>query len=123
MKRGTNFMAGISTASASVVGTPLEATVMAFDGNATAVTSTMEMTTTLEQMKNIDIRTVDPSTLVDIKDIQINTSLPRSERILDFLEQVKNPYCFRVGKAAVKISFSDTEATVEDCLERYLLSL
>ena len=80
-------------------------------------------TTTLEQMKNIDIRTVDPSTLVDIKDIQINTSLPRDERILDFLEQVKNPYCFRVGKAAVKISFSDTEATVEDCLERYLLSL
>jgi hypothetical protein len=82
-----------------------------------------DMSLTLEEMRNIDIRTVDPSQLVDIKDIQINTSLTRDERILDFLEQIKNPYCFRVGKAAVKISFSDTEATVEDCLERYLLSL
>jgi len=74
-------------------------------------------------MRDIDIRTVDVGLLVDIKDVQINTSLPRDERVLDFLTQIKNPYCFKVGKAAVKISFSDTEATVEDCLERYLLSL
>jgi len=112
MKRGTNFMAGTS----------LGVAIIASDSSATMTTATT-LTTTLEQMKNIDIRTVDPSTLVDIKDIQINTSLPRDERILDFLEQVKNPYCFRVGKAAVKVSFSDTEATVEDCLERYLMSL
>lgn len=81
------------------------------------------MTTTLKEMKNIDVRTVDVDSLVDIKDIQINTSLSRDERALDFLAQIKNPYCFKVGKAAVKVSFADTEATVEDCLERYLLSL
>ena len=81
------------------------------------------MTMTLQEMRDIDIRTVDVGLLVDIKDVQINTSLPRDERVLDFLTQIKNPYCFKVGKAAVKISFSDTEATVEDCLERYLLSL
>ena len=105
-----------------MAGTSLGVAIIASDSSATMTTATT-LTTTLEQMKNIDIRTVDPSTLVDIKDIQINTSLPRDERILDFLEQVKNPYCFRVGKAAVKVSFSDTEATVEDCLERYLMSL
>ena len=78
---------------------------------------------TLQEMRDIDIRTVDLDQLVDIKDVQINTSLPREERMLDFIEQIKNPYCFKVGKAAVKVSFSDTDATVEDCLERYLLSL
>ena len=78
---------------------------------------------TLQEMCDIDIRTIDLDQLVDIKDVQINTSLPRDERMLDFIKQIKNPYCFKVGKAAVKVSFADTEATVEDCLERYLLSL
>ena len=78
---------------------------------------------TFQEMRDIDIRSVDVGLLVDIKDVQINTTLPRNERVLDFLEQIKNPYCFKVGKAAVKVSFADTEATVEDCLERYLLSL
>ena len=78
---------------------------------------------TFQEMRDIDIRSIDPDLLVDIKSVQINTSLSRDERILDFLEQIKNPYCFKVGKAAVKVSFADTEATVEDCLERYLLSL
>ena len=78
---------------------------------------------TFQEMRDIDIRSVDVGLLVDIKDVQINTSLSRDERVLDFLEQIKNPYCFKVGKAAVKVSFADTEATVEDCLERYLLSL
>ena len=78
---------------------------------------------TFQEMRDIDIRSVDVGLLVDIKDVQINTALPRDERVLDFLEQIKNPYCFKVGKAAVKVSFADTEATVEDCLERYLLSL
>ena len=78
---------------------------------------------TFQEMRDIDIRSVNPDLLVDIKSVQINTSLSRDERVLDFLEQIKNPYCFKVGKAAVKVSFADTEATVEDCLERYLLSL
>ena len=81
------------------------------------------MPMTFQQMRDIDIRSVDEGLLVDIKNVQINTSLPRDERMLDYLEQIKNPYCFKVGKAAVKVSFADTEATVEDCLERYLLSL
>jgi len=77
----------------------------------------------LEQMKHIDVRDVDPNDLADIRDVTVNTALPRDERLLDYLEQIKNPYCFRCGKAVVKVSFADTEATLEDQLERYLLSL
>jgi len=78
---------------------------------------------TLEQMKHIDVRDVDPSDLIDIRDVTVNTALPRDERLLDYLDQIKNPYCFKCGKAVVKISFADTEATLEDRLERYLLSI
>ena len=78
---------------------------------------------TLEEMKNIDVRLVDPNTLADYTSVQVNTSLPKDEQIMDYFKQIKNPYCFKVGKAVVKISHADNEASTEDCLERYLLSL
>jgi hypothetical protein len=75
------------------------------------------------EMKNTDVRTVDPAALADIRGVTVNTYLPRDERLLDYFEQIKNPYCFRCGKTVVKVSFADTEATLEDRLEKYLLSL
>ena len=74
-------------------------------------------------MQNTDVRTVDPTILVDISGVIVNTSLPREDRLLDYITQVKNPYCFKHGKTVVKVSFTDTEATLEDRLERYLLSI
>ena len=71
---------------------------------------------TLEQMKNVDIRTVDPDDLIDISGITICRDKPREERITDLIKQVKNPYCFKVGKVAVKVSFSDCGFTLEDRL-------
>ena len=77
----------------------------------------------LESLRDTDVRTIDPALLVDIRDIKVNTSLPREDRLLDYLSQIKNPYCFRHGKTVVKVSFADTEATLEDRLEKYLLSI
>jgi len=78
---------------------------------------------TPEQMKNVDIRTVDPAGLVDIRDVQVNQAKSREERIRDFVRQVKNPYCFRVGKVAVKVSYSENGATLEDRLESLMMKL
>lgn len=83
----------------------------------------MNTAMTITDMKNIDIRTVDPSTLVDIKTVKVSTDLPVEERKKDFISQVKNPYCFRCGKVVVKMSFADTTATLEDRLENYFRSL
>lgn len=78
----------------------------------------------LNTMRNVDIRTVDPDTLVDINDVKIDKSLPQAERVRDFIRQIKNPYCYKCGKAVVKISFSSAAtATLEDRLEHYLKSL
>jgi hypothetical protein len=77
----------------------------------------------LQIMKNIDIRTVDSSTLVDIRDVKINTNLPKEERILDFIDQVGNPYCFKCGKLIIKSTFSDNNVTMEERLKSYFRSL
>lgn len=82
-----------------------------------------DKTNNLEAMRNIDVRTVDPDTLVDINSVKINTDLPKEERIRDFINQIKNPYCFKCGNVIVKTSFIDTTDTLEDKLESYLRTL
>lgn len=54
----------------------------------------------IDAMRNVDIRTVDPKTLRDIRDVTVNTDLPKRERMLDFIRQIGNPYCYRCGKYA-----------------------
>ena len=75
---------------------------------------------TVDEMKNVDIRTVDREELVDIRDVSIDRTLPKEERVRSFVQQIKNPYCFRCGDVIVKTSFANTETTLEDCVEHYL---
>ena len=81
------------------------------------------MLKSLEQMRDIDVKTVRPDTLADYGDVTVNTSLPQEERLIDYISQIKNPYCFKLGKTVIKIGFIDTEVTLEERLEKYLLSL
>ncbi|WP_300347202.1 DUF6870 family protein [uncultured Oscillibacter sp.] len=76
----------------------------------------------IEAMQNVDIRTVDPDTLRDIRDVTVNADLPKRERILDFIRQIGNPYCYRHGKYVVKVSFTDTDVTLEDRMLSYIRS-
>ena len=76
----------------------------------------------VKAMQNVDIRTVDPAGLRDIRDVKVNTDLPKRERILDFIRQIGNPYCYRHGKYVVKVSFTDTDVTLEDRMLSYLRS-
>ena len=75
---------------------------------------------TLEEMKAVDIRMVDPETLVDIRDVHIDTSLPKEERMRSFLKQIKNPYVFKYKDVVIKTSFVNNGLTIEDCLEDYI---
>jgi len=73
----------------------------------------------LERMKAVDPRTVDKSTLVQRKDVKIRSKGSKQERIRDYMEQIKNPYCYLEGKTVVKISFAETDRTIEDCFHAY----
>lgn len=77
----------------------------------------------IEAMKSIDPRTVDRSTLMQPSSVRLDPSAPREERLRDFIRQIKNPYCYLDGKTVVKISFTNTATTIEDCLENYLRGL
>ena len=62
--------------------------------------------------------------LVDINDVVINPALDKKKRIQSFVEQIKNPLCYRCGDYVVKISFEeDNERTVDGCFEDYLRNL
>ena len=76
----------------------------------------------LEAMKQVDIRTVNPATLRDIRDVKVNPNLPTAQRIQDYIRQIGNPYCYRHGKYVVKISFTDTDVTLEDRMLDYIRS-
>ena len=75
---------------------------------------------TLEEMRNVDVRTVNRDDLVDIHDVKIDHSLPKHERIMSYIKQIKNPYCYKDGKTVVKIFFADTNRTIEDAIAAYL---
>lgn len=77
---------------------------------------------TIMAMQDVDIRTVELEMLRDIRDVQIHTDLPKKERILDFIQQIGNPYCYRHGKYIVKISFTDTDVTLEQRMLSYIHS-
>ena len=76
----------------------------------------------LEQMRDVDILTVDPQTLVDRKTVHGNEKLPREQRVRQYARDIKNPYCYLDDGVVVKVSFSDVKDTLEDRLLAYVRS-
>lgn len=77
----------------------------------------------VETMRSVNPKTVDRSTLVQRDSIRLEPTDAQNNRLLDFIQQIKNPYCYLDGKTVVKITFSKTDTTLEDCLENYLRGL
>lgn len=74
----------------------------------------------IENLKNIDIQTVQPDKLVDIEEVKIDKTLPVEERVKEFIRQIKNPYFFRCGKLIVQVEYSDTGKRINDCLKEFI---
>ena len=77
----------------------------------------------LEELKKVDIRTVDTSTLADIGKIRIDRTLPKEERLLAFMREVRNPFCFICNGMVVKTSFSDTDESLENKLAKLCIEM
>lgn len=77
----------------------------------------------LRNMEDIDICSVTKESLVDIKNVKIDREKKKQERIIDFLRQIKNPYCFVCNGIIVKTNYNSNEETLQEKLERYFLSL
>lgn len=57
--------------------------------------------------------------LTDINQIDIDKELPVVERVRHYIDQVGNPYLFKVGDTAVKIEFGG-QSELSDSLARIL---
>ena len=77
----------------------------------------------LEKCKSMSLDDVSLNDVDEITDIKIDKRKSSNERILDFLNKVKNPYIFKVKGKLVRIRFSDTEKTADDCLTNVLKNL
>lgn len=75
----------------------------------------------LDKLKSIDIKTVKLEDLVDIEDVEIDERLNKEEKIYDYLQKIRNPYCYKYKDYVVKVSFADTSETLTDRLEELIL--
>jgi len=74
-----------------------------------------------QNMRDVDIKTVDAKSLVDIRKVEVNNKLSREKRVQDYIKKIGNPYVYRHDDYIVKISFTETTATLTDRLRELIL--
>lgn len=77
----------------------------------------------ISESKKVDFNDIDIKDVDEITDIKIDKRKSSNERLVDFLNKTKNPYVFSIKGKLVKISFSNTEKTADDCLTSVLKNL
>lgn len=77
----------------------------------------------LNKYENIPLSEININEVDEITDIKVNKRKSSNDRILDFLNTVKNPYVFKHNGKLVKIGFSDTDKTADECLTNVLKNL
>ncbi len=78
---------------------------------------------TIDTLRSVDIRSVDKKSLVDLNSVRIDESKPVQERVLSFLQQIKNPYCFRIGDVAVKVNYKSDGPSFQQNFEDLLRTI
>ena len=82
-----------------------------------------ELENKIKKCRNMSLDEVSLEDVDEISSIKIVKRKSSNERILEFLKECKNPYIFKVNNNLVKISFSDTSKTADDCLTNVLSNL
>ena len=63
------------------------------------------------------------SELVDIRDVVIDKKLTLEERVKSYVEQIKDPYCFKVGDVVVRVSYADKDKSLTDSFTSMIASM
>ena len=75
----------------------------------------------LEEVREVDVRSVPRSNLIDLQEIRIDHSQPIEQRGKEFVTKVKNSYCLKVGDVVVKVDFNPEGLSFEKQFEKMLL--
>lgn len=57
--------------------------------------------------------------IVEIEKVEIDTSLPKKEKIEEFVKEIRNPYRFKVGDIIVNVAFDENGLTLQDKMMQY----
>ena len=76
----------------------------------------------VEEMKNVDPRTVDRSQLVDRESVRLDPVAGYEERLKSHIRQIRNPYCYLDGGIVVKLAFQPKGPTIEERVNSVYLS-
>lgn len=68
----------------------------------------------LKNMKDVDIRTVDKSSLSELRDIKIKKTAANQLDVEDLHSQTPNFYCYRVGDIVVGFDYTNNGRSVND---------
>lgn len=75
----------------------------------------------LNKYKNMEMNEVNKDKIKDINEIKITRKKSSKQRILDFLNEVENPYFFKADGKIVQIAFNDdSDLSADDCLYNVL---
>ena len=77
----------------------------------------------LDAMSRMDIEAADRSGLVDITQVKVDTALPAAERMENYLDQIKNPYCFLCGETRVRVRFKPEGQELKSKLTSFFSTL
>ncbi len=78
--------------------------------------------TLLEDMSHVKLTDTAPDLLQDILEVNVQGETA-GQRLESYLAQVGNPYCFRVGKTPVRISFQSCGETLDKKIKSYFIGL
>lgn len=76
----------------------------------------MQTQINLKELSEIDLREVQKKDLADVSGMTFDTSIPKEQRAAQIIRTINNPYCFRVGDMGVKLEFTDSGPSLQDCL-------
>ena len=82
-----------------------------------------ELKSAIELIKkagNSKFSDINSDDLVDIKSVNMDQDLSKLENVVKFVNKVKNPYYFKVGKVKVRVSYADTDRTLDDAFANLL---
>ena len=73
----------------------------------------------LEQLRAADVRSIDKNDLIDLNQVTIDETKPVPERVAEFMRQIQNPYCFRIGGCCDKGCVQGKRTIVSAEYDRY----
>jgi len=58
-----------------------------------------------------------PAALYDIRNVRVNSQLPKREKIAEHVRQIGNPYHYKCGKFTITEKFQKNGPSIEQCLQ------